>query len=174
MVIFFNAADAGRLGIGDDARVILDAVPDYVIPADVSFVASDTQFTPKTVETEDERQKLMFRSPAQGRSTGFAKVLREGRDRVARLRIRAHKAGRQLAGPARSQASTRARFPAGRRSARSCFGGAALYAASRFLARYADAHDRSGFSARHAGADFAYSCCRFLARRSDTCASTNQ
>ncbi len=61
MVIFLNAADAGRLGIGDDARVILDAVPDYVIPAEVSFVASDAQFTPKTVETESEREKLMFR-----------------------------------------------------------------------------------------------------------------
>jgi HlyD family secretion protein len=61
MVIFLNAADSGRLGIGDEARVILDAVPDYVIPAEVSFVASDAQFTPKTVETEAERAKLMFR-----------------------------------------------------------------------------------------------------------------
>ena len=61
MVIFLNAADVGRLGIGDEARVILDAVPDYVIPAEVSFVASDAQFTPKTVETEAEREKLMFR-----------------------------------------------------------------------------------------------------------------
>jgi HlyD family secretion protein len=61
MVIFLPAAEAGRLGIGDQARVILDAVPDYVIPAEVSFVASESQFTPKTVETEDERAKLMFR-----------------------------------------------------------------------------------------------------------------
>jgi HlyD family secretion protein len=61
MVIFLPAADAGRLVMGDQARVILDAVPDYVIPAEVSFVASDSQFTPKTVETEDERKKLMFR-----------------------------------------------------------------------------------------------------------------
>ena len=61
MVVFLPAADAGRLGIGDQARVILDAVPDYVIPAEVSFVASESQFTPKTVETEAERAKLMFR-----------------------------------------------------------------------------------------------------------------
>lgn len=61
MVIFLRAAEAGALGIGDDARVILDAAPDYVIPARVSFVASDSQFTPKPVETEDERAKLMFR-----------------------------------------------------------------------------------------------------------------
>src|SRR5271157_5992592 len=62
MVIFLNAADSGRLGIEDEARVILDAVPDYFIPAEVSFVASDAQFTPKTVETEAERAKLMFRA----------------------------------------------------------------------------------------------------------------
>jgi HlyD family secretion protein len=61
MVIFLKAAGAGRLGIGDEARVILDAVPDYIIPAEVSFVASEAQFTPKTVETEAEREKLMFR-----------------------------------------------------------------------------------------------------------------
>ena len=61
MIIFLPAADAGKLGIGDEARVILDAVPDYVIPAEVSFVASESQFTPKTVETKEERAKLMFR-----------------------------------------------------------------------------------------------------------------
>jgi HlyD family secretion protein len=62
MTIFLPAADAGRLSVGDEARIILDPVPDYVIPAKVSFVAADAQFTPKTVETTDERAKLMFRT----------------------------------------------------------------------------------------------------------------
>jgi HlyD family secretion protein len=61
MTLFLPAADAGKLAVGDEARIILDPVPDYVIPAKVSFVASDAQFTPKTVETTDERAKLMFR-----------------------------------------------------------------------------------------------------------------
>jgi HlyD family secretion protein len=61
MIVFLHAADAGRVSMGDEARVIFDAVPEYVIPAQVSFIASDAQFTPKTVETEDERKKLMFR-----------------------------------------------------------------------------------------------------------------
>jgi HlyD family secretion protein len=43
----------------------LDAAPQYVIPAKASFVADVAQFTPKTVETEEERQKLMFRIKAQ-------------------------------------------------------------------------------------------------------------
>jgi HlyD family secretion protein len=61
MIVFLHAGDAGRVSMEDEARVILDAVPEYVIPAQVSFIASDSQFTPKTVETEDERKKLMFR-----------------------------------------------------------------------------------------------------------------
>ena len=61
MTIFLPAGDAGRLGVGDEARIILDPAPDFVIPASVSFVAADAQFTPKTVETKDERAKLMFR-----------------------------------------------------------------------------------------------------------------
>ena len=43
---------------------MLDAVPQYVIPAKATFVADVAQFTPKTVETEEERQKLMFRVKA--------------------------------------------------------------------------------------------------------------
>jgi len=61
MTIFLPAADAGKLSVGDEARIVLDPVPDYVVPAKVSFVAADAQFTPKTVETKDERAKLMFR-----------------------------------------------------------------------------------------------------------------
>jgi HlyD family secretion protein len=65
MTIFLPAADAGRLSIGDEARIILDPIPDYIIPAKVSFVAADAQFTPKTVETKDERTKLTFRIKLQ-------------------------------------------------------------------------------------------------------------
>ena len=31
MTLFLPAADAGRLAVGDEARIILDPVPDYVI-----------------------------------------------------------------------------------------------------------------------------------------------
>jgi len=65
MTIFLPAAVAGRLEMGSEARIILDPAPDYVIPAKVSFVAADAQFTPKTVETKEEREKLMFRAKLQ-------------------------------------------------------------------------------------------------------------
>lgn len=65
LTFFLPETVAGRVAIGSDVRLILDAAPQYVIPAKVSFVASTAQFTPKTVETASERQKLMFRVKAQ-------------------------------------------------------------------------------------------------------------
>ena len=61
MTIFLPAASAAKLEFGAEARIVLDPAPQYMIPATVSFVASDAQFTPKTVETKEEREKLMFR-----------------------------------------------------------------------------------------------------------------
>ncbi len=65
LTFFLPEEVAGKVAIGSEVRLILDAAPDYVIPAEVSFVASAAQFTPKTVETKSERQKLMFRVKAQ-------------------------------------------------------------------------------------------------------------
>lgn len=61
MTVFLPAAQVGRLEVGGEARLVLDPVPDLVIPATVSFVSADAQFTPNAVETKDERDKLMFK-----------------------------------------------------------------------------------------------------------------
>jgi HlyD family secretion protein len=65
MTFFLPTAAAGRVQMGTEVRLVLDAAPHYVIPARVSFVADVAQFTPKTVETAEERQKLMFRIKAR-------------------------------------------------------------------------------------------------------------
>jgi HlyD family secretion protein len=61
MDVYLPTSEAGKVKIGADARIVLDAVPNLAIPAKVAFVATQAQFTPKTVETKDERDKLMFR-----------------------------------------------------------------------------------------------------------------
>lgn len=61
MNLYLSASVAGRLTVGDETRVLLDALPDKPLPAKISFVAGKSQFTPKEVETRDERQKLVFR-----------------------------------------------------------------------------------------------------------------
>ena len=60
MEFFLPAAEAHRLAIGSDARIVIDGA-DFAVPARVSFVSPQAQFTPKQVETQDEREKLMFR-----------------------------------------------------------------------------------------------------------------
>jgi HlyD family secretion protein len=62
---FLPTAIAGRIALGSEARIILDAAPQYVIPASISFVADVAQFTPRMVETRTEREKLMFRVRAR-------------------------------------------------------------------------------------------------------------
>ena len=65
MTFFLPTEQAGLLALGSEARIVLDAAPGLVVPAHISFVASVAQFTPKTVETSDERLKLMFRVKAR-------------------------------------------------------------------------------------------------------------
>ncbi|WP_068638351.1 HlyD family secretion protein [Thauera butanivorans] len=65
MTFFLPEMAAGRVAIGTEARIVLDAAQHYVIPAHISYVASIAQFTPKTVETQSERQKMVFRVKAR-------------------------------------------------------------------------------------------------------------
>jgi HlyD family secretion protein len=61
MTIFLPTSQVSRLELGSQARIVFDGAPEYVVPATISFVAADAQFTPKYVETADEREKLMYR-----------------------------------------------------------------------------------------------------------------
>src|SRR5579863_2790416 len=61
MTIFLPTSQVGRVELGSEARIVLDSAPEYVVPATVSFVAGEAQFTPKYVETVNEREKLMYR-----------------------------------------------------------------------------------------------------------------
>lgn len=65
MNFFLPTKEIGKLRIGQEARIVLDAVPQYNIRAKISFVSDEAQFTPKTVETKNERDKLMFRVRAR-------------------------------------------------------------------------------------------------------------
>ncbi len=92
MDIYLPTDQAGRVRIGSDARIVLDAYPGHVIPARVVFIASQAQFTPKTVETKDERDKLMFRvrlriDPA--RLQGREAMVRTGLPGMGYVRINA-------------------------------------------------------------------------------------
>ena len=89
MDIYLPAPEAGKIKVGTDARILLDAYPNTPIPAKVSFLASQAQFTPKTVETQSERDKLMFRIRVRidpERSRDHAPSVRSGLPGVAYVR----------------------------------------------------------------------------------------
>jgi HlyD family secretion protein len=89
MDLFLPTQEAGKVKVGADARIVLDAYPDHPIPAKVSFVASEAQFTPKTVETQTERDKLMFRIRVridQDRLAAHAEAVRSGLPGVTYVR----------------------------------------------------------------------------------------
>jgi HlyD family secretion protein len=65
MLFYLPEAEAGKVTVGAEVRLLFDAIPDAVIPATVYYVAPEAQFTPKTVETRTERQKLAFQVRAR-------------------------------------------------------------------------------------------------------------
>jgi len=89
MDIYLPTEGAGKVRFGADSRIVLDAYPQVAIPAKVSFIATQAQFTPKIVETRTEREKLMFRirvriDPERLRARGEA--VRSGLPGVAYIR----------------------------------------------------------------------------------------
>lgn len=90
MTFFLPSGVAGKVAIGAEARILLDALPTTPIPAKISFVASKAQFTPKTVETRIEREKLMFRVKAKidpALLTRYIEYVKTGLPGVAYVKI---------------------------------------------------------------------------------------
>ncbi|HEY9193529.1 MAG TPA: HlyD family efflux transporter periplasmic adaptor subunit, partial [Methyloversatilis sp.] len=90
MTLFLPTSQAGRVAIGSEARIVLDVRPDISIPATVSFVSPEAQFTPKSVETRTEREKLMFRvrvKIAPDLLRAYAKQVKTGLPGVAWVRL---------------------------------------------------------------------------------------
>ena len=65
MYVFLPTDTVGKVALNSEARIVLDAVPQYPIRAYVSFISPNAQFTPKTVETAQERHNLTFRVKLQ-------------------------------------------------------------------------------------------------------------
>ncbi len=65
MEIFLPSNQAAALKLGSEGRIVMDYLPEWALPASVSFVSPEAQFTPKQVETQNEREMLMFRVKLQ-------------------------------------------------------------------------------------------------------------
>ena len=58
---YVDETDLGRVKIGQAAKVTIDTYPNKAYDGRVSFIASQAEFTPKSVQTEKERVKLVYR-----------------------------------------------------------------------------------------------------------------
>ena len=58
---YINETDLGRVKVGQRVRVTTDTYPGKVYEGYISFIASQAEFTPKNVQTEKERVKLVYR-----------------------------------------------------------------------------------------------------------------
>lgn len=58
---YINETDLGRVKLGQQVQVTNDTYPDKIYAGKISFIASQAEFTPKNVQTEKERVKLVYR-----------------------------------------------------------------------------------------------------------------
>jgi HlyD family secretion protein len=58
---YVNERDLGRVKLGSKARVATDSYPGRTYNGTVTFVASEAEFTPKQIQTTEERVKLVYR-----------------------------------------------------------------------------------------------------------------
>ena len=58
--VFVPEVDIGKVRIGLPAQIYIDAFPDMPFAAEVKYIASRAEFTPKEIQTPDERVKLVY------------------------------------------------------------------------------------------------------------------
>ncbi|MBV9743398.1 MAG: efflux RND transporter periplasmic adaptor subunit, partial [Acidobacteriia bacterium] len=58
---YINETDLGRVKLGSKAKLTTDSYPGKVYNGHVSFIASEAEFTPKQIQTQQERVKLVYR-----------------------------------------------------------------------------------------------------------------
>ena len=59
--VYVGERDLGKVRLGMTAQVTVDSYPDAPFPGKVTFIAERAEFTPKNIQTPDERVKLVYR-----------------------------------------------------------------------------------------------------------------
>jgi len=60
LMIYVNETELGRVRLGAPATVTIDTYPDRTYDAQVVYISPNAEFTPRNVQTKDERTKLVF------------------------------------------------------------------------------------------------------------------
>ena len=60
LVIYVSETDLAKVKLGQDAEITGDTYPDKKYRGKVTFISPEAEFTPKSIQTKDERTKLVF------------------------------------------------------------------------------------------------------------------
>ena len=60
LVIYISETDLGKVKLGQKAKITTDTYPDKTYEGKVVYISPEAEFTPKSVQTKDERTKLVF------------------------------------------------------------------------------------------------------------------
>ncbi len=60
LMIYINETDLAKIKVGNTADVVIDGMPDKSFPGKVSYISPLAEFTPKNVQTKEDRTKLVF------------------------------------------------------------------------------------------------------------------
>jgi len=60
LTIYVTETELGKVKVGQEAEVKIDSYPDRTFPARVIYVSPVAEFTPKNIQTREERVKLVF------------------------------------------------------------------------------------------------------------------
>jgi HlyD family secretion protein len=60
LVIYLNELELGKIKLGASTDVVIDSHPEKNFPAKVIYISPIAEFTPKNVQTKEDRTKLVF------------------------------------------------------------------------------------------------------------------
>jgi len=60
LIIYISEVDLGKIKLGQKAEITIDTYPDKKYEGKVTFISPEAEFTPKNIQTKDERTKLVF------------------------------------------------------------------------------------------------------------------
>ncbi len=60
LYIYVSQTDLGRVKLGQTAKVSVDSFPDKTFEGAVAYISPEAEFTPKTIQTKEERTKLVY------------------------------------------------------------------------------------------------------------------
>ena len=60
LTIYVPETDLGNIRLGQQARISVDSRPDTIFPGTVTYISPIAEFTPRDIQTKDDRVKLVY------------------------------------------------------------------------------------------------------------------